>query len=429
LRAHGPGMHAGRNPNGGLSEASSSGSALLSSKSSGVYEPDDAPGTIATLEQQCLRNAVVTWVVLPVWVVINACVTAWTFVCTAGFHDLTLLALVAIEVHHIYAEVCAWAAVKALLAPREIGVLRQLGVLRMRRRLVVLGVLEMLDLYTDLVFPFLARACMQEHGDVTQQWREAWRQVPVVGIVVAQVVKWLSFWGCSLFLTVGKVMLIGGVGIGQMFHHMRMRERQVDFTASGGRCPRISGEVFVTWADSAQTAMMPSVAHLCEEIALQRQYKLDLQGHGGSKDVRKAMEARFNSAFGKTTREMAAQLEIQDIREQEHIREVAAFEYVLMLIMTVFVGNVLQLWLQSSFFSLRFNEMGMKAKCKVLISMALSLSVALAHLKDGVQRGGTCGCMLSLFIFALLLLCCAKVYFVYHCPSHVWNLTTGCVEL
>lgn len=36
---------------------------------------------------------------------------------------------------------------------------RQLGILRKRPRLVPLGILEVLDVYTDLLFPFLAVTC------------------------------------------------------------------------------------------------------------------------------------------------------------------------------------------------------------------------------------------------------------------------------
>jgi len=105
--------------------------------------------------------------------------------------------------------------------------------------------------------------------------------------------------------------------------------------------------------------------------------------------------------------------------------------------------NLLQLWLQSSFFSLVFAFTTNIAKSKSILSMGIGFLVALSKLapmvsvfveslgEDVKKCGGTgWGFMFFLIFCAFVTFWIpAKVYFAFVCESHVWNLSTGCVEL
>jgi hypothetical protein len=100
--------------------------------------------------------------------------------------------------------------------------------------------------------------------------------------------------------------------------------------------------------------------------------------------------------------------------------------------------NMLQLWIQSSFFSVSFEIMSSTAKIKALISMGLGLAVSLSKLlpaflavgevSDGrVSAFAQYVCLSLMVLFAIWI--AAKLTFAYVCESHVWNLSSGCVAL
>ncbi|CAE7496989.1 unnamed protein product [Symbiodinium sp. CCMP2456] len=122
--------------------------------------------------------------------------------------------------------------------------------------------------------------------------------------------------------------------------------------------------------------------------------------------------------------------------------------------------NLLQLWLQSSYFAFTFEATGDTAKAKILVSLALGLGVSVSKLPEMFsawydemrlpadcritvyetlrrcgepRRDNICPCV-SVLLFCLVALgpvlaVAAKVYFAYACPDHVWNILGGCVVL
>lgn len=108
----------------------------------------------------------------------------------------------------------------------------------------------------------------------------------------------------------------------------------------------------------------------------------------------------------------------------------------------VFLENVVQLWLQASFFALIFKRLHHVGKVKLLISMGLGLFSCLAKtlpmavglcraLASGSVRwqlgvAVLCGQMVAVFGVAWTI---AKLYQSFHCESHIWNLTSGCVPM
>merc|ERR1711959_711251 len=82
------------------------------------------------------------------------------------------------------------------------------GVLRHRKFLLLLGILEDVCLYCNLLFPFVARSC---NLTVTAGWAESWREVPLVGRVMAWTVLHLRFWGVTT-IVVSCLPLMGLTG-------------------------------------------------------------------------------------------------------------------------------------------------------------------------------------------------------------------------
>ncbi|OLP89181.1 Neutral ceramidase A [Symbiodinium microadriaticum] len=106
----------------------------------------------------------------------------------------------------------------------------------------------------------------------------------------------------------------------------------------------------------------------------------------------------------------------------------------------VFLENVAQLWLQASFFALIFGRLHHAGKVKLLISMGLGLiscvcktlpmAVGLCRALATGSIGPEVGLIvLSCQLFAILGVAwtVAKLVNSFDCPSHLWNLTSGCV--
>jgi len=201
-------------------------------------------------------------------------------------------------------------------------------------------------------------------------------------------------------------------------------QRSINPPDEGAAVPRIDGATFYRWAESAETAVMPSVAMLCEEMGHQREFLYD-----ASKDSKEAMDARDKVAYGKLDLHQAMHTELMQIDEEKKVKKAAMWHYTAILTIKVLVGNALQLWLQSSFYGVTFDVTGLEAKIKVIVMMACSTLLALIRCKLIVPKLGLVGVALAAMIMILSAWAGVKVYFVYKCASHVWNISSGCVDL
>ena len=111
--------------------------------------------------------------------------------------------------------------------------------------------------------------------------------------------------------------------------------------------------------------------------------------------------------------------------------------------------TVPQLYLTTSLFGLAFEDSNTDMKALQLMSLGLSALSILKlvfslfsrdKMKDIARdfTNGNCGGCAYLFfllfsfpLVALIILsvCAARVYHAYQCESHLWNFTTGCVEV
>lgn len=108
----------------------------------------------------------------------------------------------------------------------------------------------------------------------------------------------------------------------------------------------------------------------------------------------------------------------------------------------VALENVPQLVLQSSFFALVFDQLTPVGRAKVLFSILMGLASASQKILEAMmvlvkaisQNEATLNCSKWVFsasfmlAFLPVLWTVAKLYFIFHCESHMWNLGSGCVE-
>eukprot|EP00438_Fugacium_kawagutii_P026093 Skav226884 [mRNA] locus=scaffold1187:388174:390597:+ [translate_table: standard] len=112
----------------------------------------------------------------------------------------------------------------------------------------------------------------------------------------------------------------------------------------------------------------------------------------------------------------------------------------------VALENIPQLLLQSSFLALVFDQLTPVGRAKVLFSILLGLASAsqkiweatrecvklICRMKDKWDRDDWCfsSIISALFMLApaFILWTVVKLYFVFHCETHLWNWGSGCVE-
>lgn len=383
------------------------------------YFPMSAVSLVADLETNLWSQALLSWVLVPLFVLLAASLPATAPTCSAGFNDFTLLGVLVFAVHHLYAEHMCWNAVKGLITPPESTVLASFGVLRRRRSHVVLGLLDALDNYTDICFPFIVRACGPE---LTYAWSQAWQQsVTLSAPLFVNTVDTLGFWGCALACSLASIFAAGFVGLWSMWTELRYHQRMA---ANSSLAQRPRGEAFLTWAWAASLGMMPSVTMLCEAISEQKKWAFD-----PSKEARVCMKARQDAVFGRASRASSLEAELYDHEEHARVDAAARGHYLRLLVAKVFVGNVLALWLQSTFLAMTIDADAAEARIKVVISMVLTCVTALSRCVLVTSRVGWPAVPISAVILLFIAWSVLKVYYAYHCPQHLWNPMSGCVSI
>jgi len=391
----------------------------------------------------CRRHAFLVYVALPLftlalwWVPL---LTPLKPTCERGYSNYTLIIVALLVCHHICAEGRAWTAAKQLLARPELTVMHHLGVLKKRRILVLLGILEDLVIYTDLAFPFVAFSCDITLTDV---WLESWMAVPIIGKATRLVLVQIRFWGFSSIL----VSLVCLVGISGLIWQTCTEESLLDIVRDGGQTPRqiasrsttssgsggasslprLGGEQFLQLARAAENAAMPSVAELCEEMAQQRRWVFDDKKADGG--ARAATKLRESAVFGQATRKIVEAHELYNEEERRSLNKAQMAYFAILLMGKVLLGNALQLWLQASFFGLALEVTGTESMVKLIIGMVFGTFQILMRCHWACQRLGCWGVSFVALNFFIVFWAAAKIYFAFVCKDHVWNLTTQCLDM
>ena len=281
--------------------------------------------------------------------------------------------------------------------------------------------LEFLDMGTDIVFVGSATAC---NDDLQSAWTAAWHQSPAFSFL-APLMQRITFGGVAVlsFVIAAYVPQIVNMPILLTLPYLFvcMIVLWILFGEDG-----FSGSVF-SWVGIS----IPIYAAVCL-------FKM------GWTYFSKNVLARPPARLALYAAMLTAEPYIGDIRDQR--------TYFIVLPKLLF-ENLLQLWLQSSFFALNFDRTSHGAKYKALASIGLGFGASVCKvpligrviLRDnlllgslfcqhgsGMQRLGyhLLACILLVPVLLLLFLILAvpaKVYFAYHCQSHLWNVIGGCV--
>lgn len=378
-----------------------------------AYEAVNPQEAVPLLAKCLKRHAIIAWLILPAWATLQAFVLHPTR--ENGYSNVALILLVAVEGHHVVTEMQAWSLTKQLCLPKELLVMRQLGVLRRRPKLVPLGILEVLDLYTDLVFPCFVSTC--EPG-VTEQWIRSWRVVPGVGHVLSRIVSVLQFWRVATFFVIA--MLVMAL---LFLWNLVAQERPDAEQSTEQETARVSADDFLFLARYANTAMMPSVERLCEEMADQRRWVFD-----SSKDAKSRLELYNDFKAGWKDGEAALRAELMNQDQEDKLQHAAKFHFTCLLLLRVIIGNVIQIWLQGAFFSLSYTQIGHQACAKLIISVFFSTSIACLRCKLAAGHIGILAYVVALLVVLFAAFTGWRMYRTYACADHLWNLTTGCVR-
>jgi len=331
---------------------------------------------------------------------------SWRASCERGFSNFSLVLLLMVGLHHLYSELCAYDSLTSLLSQPEMVIMRHFGVVRRRKYLVTVGICEAFLLFTDVTFPFVAREC---DDILTENWKTAWRDVPMIGDIAVQMVETLRFWGFAVLSSATGILVNGVLGL-------------LCMPCWQSKDSALSGTDFVAWARAAETSMMPSVALVAEEMANQKRYVVDY------KDNPTARRARSDFIYGRLDADTATMFEDFNQKLADHLHLVESFHFLTLLLLKIFIGRCLQLWIQASFLVMAFHSEGAGAKDKVVVSCMVGALILLHRAAHGMKALGCTGLPVLILIIAFVTWSGAKVAFAFICEDHLWNITTGCVK-
>mmetsp|Transcript_41456 Transcript_41456/g.95308 ORF Transcript_41456/g.95308 Transcript_41456/m.95308 type:complete len:403 (+) Transcript_41456:105-1313(+) len=389
----------------------------------GTYDYVDPGDAMQVLERHMLQHALVAWIGIPAFVMIEELIPMIQVTCDKGYPAISFLFLAIVELHHLYAESACWNAAKSIPTGPELSVLRTFGVLRKRRRRVLAGMLEGLVLYACCVFPILTWKCDQYLTDRYLAEFSA-SSVPFVW-VAAKLISALRFFGLALTLTLINIGFSGFWGIAWMYfyNHRRHEDLKAASTAEEKR-DTVHGTTCIRWAYSAQTAMMPSLNAFFEEMAAQKRFVL--ASDGSAMDAKSAMQARYDVLWGRKSDAEAKNAELVSAADVDKVRRGENLHLLKMLGVKVLVGNVLQMWLLSTYFGLTFDITEQQMKVKLIVAMAIAFLEAVCLMRSPAKHGPA-GWLVFAIVLCFIAFACAKVYFAFQCESHLWNVGGGCV--
>lgn len=380
-------------------------------------EPRDLLADAEAFRSASTHHALLCWVVLPVYIVLQVMVPFSRPTCHNAYSDLAVLALVGLLAHYVYMERKGWTAMKGLLSRAELTIMKNLNIFKRRKWMFLFGLIMVLDLYTDLMFPFLAKSCNQ---GLTKNWQTAWKEVPVVGHFIVHWLEIFRFWGFSMCFILVHVFLEGGLGISRM-----MSTTLLVYEGENCGAPVMTSEMYFSIADSACTSLLPSVVMFSREMGRLKRFVFNKDA-----DTLKAMKACEKKELGMGTQGSKTETALFNQEVMENAEKMELFQVLQGMVFNVMCGHAASLWLQASFFSLSYKWLGLESKIKLVLSMILSTIVALVRCWNFCTDAGVIVLLAALPTLLLVLWAAAKVCAaLFICEDHIWNLTTGCVHL
>eukprot|EP00929_Paragymnodinium_shiwhaense_P118083 TRINITY_DN8974_c0_g1_i1.p1 TRINITY_DN8974_c0_g1~~TRINITY_DN8974_c0_g1_i1.p1 ORF type:complete len:413 (+),score=90.42 TRINITY_DN8974_c0_g1_i1:79-1317(+) len=374
--------------------------------------------TCRKFQSNVRRHAFIAWTVLPVGAALQWLIVSLRPTCEEGFENWLFIVLVGVvEIHHIYSENQAWHAFKSLLTQPEITVMRQIGILKSRRALVVEGILTEAAIFMNWIFPVFVVSCGVANGDEFLFWIKSWQTVPVWGELVTLVIEHVHFWGAVLFITALNWYSTGLKGMIKI-----QKDGILDFPndESEKGMEDVPADVILEWAMAAETAMMPSLVKFCDAIARERRFVFrEVDGEARAK-------AKRDAVFGKGTAEAGLDCEMVQVEFDKAFQERDARNFSGLNLLTVVLVKGFQIWLMTSYMMLTFHMTGRQAKGKAYLGVALnSVQMINQGLAFAAHRG-LLGAVLGFFMFCFVAWSVANIAMAFSCEHHVWTVAKGC---
>jgi len=283
--------------------------------------------------------------------------------------------------------------------------------------LLAVMIIEHFDMSTDALFTGSASACSARIHD---KWIHSWKIIPYIGPVVSGMLGEIGFGGFAL------AVFVCGAYIPQFVNILSLLAPGAIFGTA------ITVAIWTQFDWYVGAPVMLIAIGLTDIYLAKRQWSTafnfwDVANTRTNRDVvQQAMHGGF--VF------FEFRLDPDDKVDR------ALFFNLNKLIFE----NLVQLWIQASYFSFSFEMMNELARYKVMFSICLGLFVSLTKLLPmfpafvELNRGhffelpeglALWFCILCLVLCLLFVVwTAAKVYFAFTCPSHVWNLAGGCVS-
>eukprot|EP00931_Biecheleriopsis_adriatica_P024593 TRINITY_DN15283_c0_g1_i3.p2 TRINITY_DN15283_c0_g1~~TRINITY_DN15283_c0_g1_i3.p2 ORF type:complete len:231 (-),score=42.28 TRINITY_DN15283_c0_g1_i3:73-765(-) len=195
-------------------------------------------------------------------------------------------------------------------------------------------------------------------------------------------------------------------------------------------------------AEALHQSMMPSLAGVVATLHFWGIATLAFLAAGLSQQ---ALAANFwteelGIALAADTAAFAAVADHMDVPAEGGSEKGMRWGKVLVSVTKVLIENCIQIRLQSSGFALTFAMTSRWAKMKALASLAAGISSSLAKSLSSlyqclrimwIDKGDVLfllGFMVpNVVAVAIAIMSAVQVYWAFQCPSHMWNMTSGCI--
>lgn len=383
----------------------------VSHPSRGTYQAVEPARGIPDLVGLLRWHAVKMWTTMLALVLVQA-LPAVQPTCAEGISTCLLAGVAALLALHGWAEVASWQSACQLLTQPELVIVHHYGLHRRRFALVLLGLFEALDIFTDASFVVMAHDC---HSGSDLRYFDTLDQLPVVGSTVKSIVRAIGLGGVTaVFFTLNTAIELYSM---KKAFRLDYNTQQVDPEHPA----RIPGDVFFKLAKMAEVAMLPSVASVCQEMGESKAHV-----YNPHKDSRATTAAHDNVLLGKIDFNTAQAMELEDEVQRQSVQVQRRRYYLLVVMVKVVLGNVPQLWLQTTFLQVSFKVLGPMAKVQLLCSMAFSSVRLCVRCLNVSYCLGEAGLFFLVFMGVVVAWAFANTFFAFQCEHHLWHLGTGC---
>lgn len=362
------------------------------------------------------RHALLAWFGLPLAALLQWLVPELRPSCEDGFKNIPFVVIMGlIEGHHVYAENQAWHAFKKCLTDPETTILRQHGVLRSRKWLVLLGIAQSIAIFANWIFPVFVVSCGVAEGESYDFWLNAWSKIPVIGVVVSQGIPVVHFWGAILIITAINWFVNG-------LRNLIKLPEVLDFDPLKSEEKDVKADIILEWAIAAETAMMPSLQALCDATALNRRFVYRVV------DFEERERLKKDAIFGKGEMSDALDAEMIEVKYEKFFNERDATNYSCGGISLIVLAKGLQIWLKTTYMMLMFDFTGVEAKIKIYGGIVVNAVVMLHQGCTFAAKRGLLGGVMAFIMVLFIVWATKKTLMSFQCPSHMWSMTKGCKE-